>query len=33
MKNSFDEKILDEANDWLIEKRSVVLDPFSFLRL
>ena len=25
MKNSFDEKILDEANDWLIEKRSVVL--------
>ena len=25
MKNSFDEKILDEAKDWLAEKRSVVL--------
>ena len=25
MKNSFDEKILDEAKDWLAAKRSVVL--------
>tara|TARA_Y100000310_G_scaffold65842_1_gene61278 strand:+ start:52 stop:381 length:330 start_codon:yes stop_codon:yes gene_type:complete len=25
MKNSFDEKILDEAEDWLIAKRNVVL--------
>tara|TARA_Y100000590_G_scaffold49124_1_gene51945 strand:+ start:470 stop:799 length:330 start_codon:yes stop_codon:yes gene_type:complete len=25
MKNSFDEKILDEANDWLSSKQSVVL--------
>ena len=25
MKNSFDEKILDEAKDWLSAKRSVVL--------
>ena len=25
MKNSFDEKILDEANDWLKAKRKVVL--------
>ena len=25
MKNSFDEKILDEANDWLNAKQSVVL--------
>ena len=25
MKNSFDEKILDEANDWLAAKRNVVL--------
>ena len=25
MKNSFDEKILDEAKDWLTAKRSVVL--------
>ena len=25
MKNSFDEKILDEANDWLAVKRKVVL--------
>ncbi len=25
MKNSFDEKILEEANDWLNTKRSVVL--------
>ncbi len=25
MKNSFDEKILDEANDWLAANRSVVL--------
>ncbi len=25
MKNSFDEKILDEANDWLSSKRKVVL--------
>ena len=25
MKNSFDEKILDEANDWLATKRNVVL--------
>ena len=25
MKNSFDEKILDEANDWLESKREVVL--------
>ena len=25
MKNSFDEKILDEAKDWLIAKRNVVL--------
>ena len=25
MKNSFDEKILDEANDWLEAKQSVVL--------
>ena len=25
MKNSFDEKILDEANDWLGAKQSVVL--------
>ena len=25
MKNSFDEKILDEANDWLKDKRNVVL--------
>ena len=25
MKNSFDEKILDEANDWLAAKRKVVL--------
>ena len=25
MKNSFDEKILDEANDWLNAKRNVVL--------
>jgi len=25
MKNSFDEKILDEANDWLLLKRNVVL--------
>ena len=25
MKNSFDEKILDEANDWLTAKRNVVL--------
>ena len=25
MKNSFDEKILDEANDWIAAKRNVVL--------
>ena len=25
MKNSFDEKILEEANDWLLTKRNVVL--------
>ena len=25
MKNSFDEKILDEAKDWLASKRNVVL--------
>ncbi len=25
MKNSFDEKILDEASDWLLNKQSVVL--------
>ena len=25
MKNSFDEKILDEAKDWLTAKRSVIL--------
>ena len=25
MKNSFDEKILDEANDWITAKRNVVL--------
>ena len=25
MKNSFDEKILEEANDWLAAKRKVVL--------
>jgi len=25
MKNSFDEKILDEAKDWLTAKRNVVL--------
>jgi len=25
MKNSFDEKILDEANDWLSSKQNVVL--------
>ena len=25
MKNSFDEKILDEANDWIDAKRNVVL--------
>ena len=25
MKNSFDEKILDEAKDWLMAKRNVVL--------
>ena len=25
MKNSFDEKILDEAADWIAEKRNVVL--------
>ena len=25
MKNSFDEKILDEARDWLVDKRNVVL--------
>ena len=25
MKNSFDEKILDEAKDWLMTKRNVVL--------
>ena len=25
MKNSFDEKILDEAKDWLVAKRNVVL--------
>ena len=25
MKNSFDEKILDEANDWLTVKRNVIL--------
>tara|TARA_Y100000590_G_scaffold160221_1_gene183695 strand:+ start:676 stop:1008 length:333 start_codon:yes stop_codon:yes gene_type:complete len=25
MKNSFDEKILDEANDWLNAKRNVIL--------
>ena len=25
MKNSFDEKVLDEANDWLTAKRNVVL--------
>ena len=25
MKNSFDEKILDEARDWLSSKQSVVL--------
>ena len=25
MKNSFEEKILDEAKDWLTEKRNVVL--------
>ena len=25
MKNSFDEKILDEANDWIAAKRHVVL--------
>ena len=25
MKNSFDEKILDEANDWIQEKRCIVL--------
>ena len=25
MKNSFDEKILDEAQDWLLSKQSVVL--------
>ena len=25
MKNSFDEKFLDEANDWLIAKQKVVL--------
>ena len=25
MKNSFDEKILDEAKDWLLSKQSVVL--------
>ena len=25
MKNSFDEKILDEAKDWLTSKRNVVL--------
>ena len=25
MKNSFDEKILEEANDWLVAKRNVVL--------
>ena len=25
MKNSFDEKILDEAKDWLVAKQSVVL--------
>ena len=27
MKNSFDEKILDEAKDWLDAKRNVVLAP------
>ena len=25
MKNSFDEKILDEAKDWLLDKQNVVL--------
>ena len=25
MKNSFDEKILDEAKDWLVDKQNVVL--------
>ena len=25
MKNSFDEKILDEANDWLAANRNVIL--------
>ena len=25
MKNSFDEKILDEAKDWLLSKQNVVL--------
>ena len=25
MKNSFDEKILDEANDWLTSKQNVIL--------
>jgi len=25
MKNSFDEKILDEANDWISDKRNVIL--------
>ena len=25
MKNSFDEKILEEAKDWLVAKRNVVL--------
>ena len=25
MKNSFDEKILDEANDWLTAKQKVIL--------
>ena len=25
MKNSFDEKILDEANDWLTDNRYVIL--------
>ena len=26
MKNSFDEKILEEANDWIATKRNVILE-------
>ena len=30
MKNSFDEKILDEAKDWLATKKSVILATCGF---